>query len=158
MCAHQPFLFLHIPLYRHAMESTYAKASLGTVPSLPVADVNKNRAEIKEFKALFRAKCHESILECYHACNRKGWTIVRSHANGGLAVLLPCCHSGDLCRPASGHQMHPNWLRVSCLLHLPKSNGRTPAAFCQNANRREYARPPEASSEVQRPTRRRRGK
>jgi hypothetical protein len=78
----QPFLFLHMPPYRHARESTYAKASLGTIPSLSVADVNKNRAEIKEFKALFRAKCHEAILECYHAHNRKGGTIVPMQTGG----------------------------------------------------------------------------
>jgi len=57
-----------------------------------VADVNKNRAEIKEFKSLFRAKCHESILECYHAYNRKGGTIVPMQTGGSLyfarAVIL----------------------------------------------------------------------
>ena len=56
-----------------------------------MADVNKNRAEIKEFKALFRAK-HESILECYHAYNRKGGTIVPMQTGGSLyfsrAVIL----------------------------------------------------------------------
>ena len=57
-----------------------------------MADVNKNRAEIKEFKSLFRAKCHESILECYHAYNRKGGTIVPMQTGGSLyfsrAVIL----------------------------------------------------------------------
>ena len=57
-----------------------------------MADVNKNRKEIKEFKPLFRAKCHESILECYHAYNRKGGTIVPMQTGGSLyfsrAVIL----------------------------------------------------------------------
>ena len=79
----------------------------------------------------------------------------RSNANRGFTVLLPCRHSGDLCRPASGHQVHPNWLRVSCLLHLPIQNGRTFPAFSKNADRRKHARPPEVASRVQRPTQRR---
>jgi hypothetical protein len=66
-----------------------------------VADVNKNRAEIKEFKSLFRAKCHESILECYHAYNRKGGTIVPMQTGGSLCFSRAVILAIDADQPAA---------------------------------------------------------
>ena len=61
---------------RNARESSYAKVSLGTFPQLPVAAVNRKRKAIKDFRTVLRAKHHRSILNCYHAFNRKGGQLV----------------------------------------------------------------------------------
>ena len=84
-----PLSFLNASI-RHARESTYAKASLGTVPDVPVASVNRNRVVVKEFRSTLRAACHESILGCYQAYNRKGGCIVPMQSGSSLYFPRAC--------------------------------------------------------------------
>lgn len=88
-------------LNRHARESSYSKASLGTVPPLPVAVVNKDRQAITDFKRHMRAQCHDSILECYHEYNRKGGSIVPMQTGGSLYFTRACIFAIYADQPAA---------------------------------------------------------
>ena len=100
---------------RHARESTYAKASLGTVPGVPVASVNRNRVVVKEFRSTLRAACHESILGCYQAYNRKGECIVPMQSGSSLYFPRACILA--ICRPTGCNKVHVDWKRLPCVLY-----------------------------------------
>jgi hypothetical protein len=71
---------------------------------------------VKEFRTALRHAQHAAICECFRAFNRKGGAIVPLQTGGG-DVLRAGMHSGDLCRPARGQEMHPYGVGLSGLLH-----------------------------------------
>ncbi len=60
-----------------ARESLFAKYSLGTIPAIAVASINKNRAVIRRFQRQLRAKCHAAIMSCYTTFNNAGGAVVK---------------------------------------------------------------------------------
>ena len=83
-------LMLHLPpsrRHRHVRESTFAKASLGTLPQLDVASVNNKRTAIVNFRKHLRAQCHASIYDCYVRHNARGGTVVP--LQNGTSMYFP---------------------------------------------------------------------
>ena len=60
-----------------ARESLFAKYSLGTIPAIAVASINKNKAVIRRFARQLRAKCHAAIMSCYTSFNNAGGAVVK---------------------------------------------------------------------------------
>ena len=62
---------------RRARESLFSKYSLGTIPAVPVAPVNKKRVVYDRFCRALRASCHAAILECFTEFNNAGGAMLR---------------------------------------------------------------------------------
>jgi hypothetical protein len=96
---------------KHARESSYAKASLGTFPPLMPAPQNKQITAFTRFSKDARAFFHKAILQCFDDFNRRPPTLVQLQSGEELrfskAIILSifcdapaaakCTHTLDAC-------------------------------------------------------------
>jgi hypothetical protein len=72
---------------KDARESSYAKVSLGTFPTLDVSRVDAKRVVVQRFKKKMRTAQHAAIAQCYRDFNAKGGHIF--NLQSGQQVYFP---------------------------------------------------------------------